>query len=256
MARSVAVRTAVMAVVTGVLVAGLSACGASAANDEHPDHKSFALHGRTLTVDSDDAALEVVAAQGAKADTVQVTRWFQGKVVVGGSPTVSWSLQDDRLKLRLHCSGFIADCSAKYRIEVPRGIALTVTDSNGGVHAQGFASPVSIRSSNGAVRVTDSSGPLELHSSNGTVSAETSSRQVRAQTTNGAVRLDLSAVPDSVDARSSNGAVTITVPHADYRVRTSSSNGKVTVSVPRSDSSAHSVTADTSNGGITVRTAN
>ncbi|MBX7551422.1 DUF4097 family beta strand repeat-containing protein [Streptomyces sp. NPDC004232] len=256
MARSVAVRAAVMAVVTGVLLAGVSACGASAGNDKHPDHKSFGLHGRTLTVDSDDAALEIVSARGAKAGTVQVTRWFQGKVVVGGSPRVSWSFQDDRLKLRLHCTGLIADCSAKYRIEVPRGIALTVTDSNGGVRAQGFSDPVSIRSSNGAVRVTDSSGPLELHSGNGAVSAEASSRQVRAGTSNGAVHLDLSSIPDSVNAHSSNGSVTITVPRADYRVRTGSANGRVTVSVPRSDSSAHTVTADTSNGGITVRTAN
>ncbi|MFB8174623.1 DUF4097 family beta strand repeat-containing protein [Streptomyces sp. NPDC055966] len=256
MARSVAVRAAVMAVVTGVLLAGVSACGASAGNDKHPDHKSFGLHGRTLTVDSDDAALEIVSARGAKAGTVQVTRWFQGKVVVGGSPRVSWSFQDDRLKLRLHCTGLIADCSAKYRIEVPRGIALTVTDSNGGVRAQGFSDPVSIRSSNGAVRVTDSSGPLELHSGNGAVSAEASSRQVRAGTSNGAVHLALSSIPDSVNAHSSNGSVTITVPRADYRVRTGSANGRVTVSVPRSDSSAHTVTADTSNGGITVRTAN
>jgi hypothetical protein len=256
MARSVAVRAAVMAVVTGVLLAGVSACGASAGNDKHPDHKSFGLHGRTLTVDSDDAALEIVSARGARAGTVQVTRWFQGKVVVGGSPRVSWSFQDDRLKLRLHCTGFIADCSAKYRIEVPRGIALTVADSNGSVRAQGFSDPVSIRSSNGAVRVTASSGPLELHSGNGAVSAEASSRQVRAGTSNGAVHLDLSSIPDSVNAHSSNGSVTITVPRADYRVQTGSANGRVTVSVPRSDSSAHTVTADTSNGGITVRTAN
>ncbi|WEO97673.1 DUF4097 family beta strand repeat-containing protein [Streptomyces sp. FXJ1.172] len=256
MARSIAVRTAAMAVVTAALVATVSACGASASDDKHPDHRSFALGGRTLTVDSDDAALEIVAAQGNKAGTVQVTRWFKGKVVVGGGPKVSWSFQDDRLKLRMQCSGFIADCSAKYRIEVPRGIGLKVTDSNGSVQAQGFADPVSIRSSNGSVHVTDSTGPLQLHSSNGAVRAQAASRQVRAETSNGAVDLDLSGIPDLVDAHSSNGAVTITVPHADYRVRADSTNGKVTVSVPRSDTSPHTVTAGSSNGRITVRTAN
>ncbi|WBO66593.1 DUF4097 family beta strand repeat-containing protein [Streptomyces camelliae] len=256
MARSHAVRAAAMAVVTAALVAGVSACGTSASDDKHPEHKSFALHGRTLTVDSDDAALEIVTAQGDKAGSIQVTRWFKGRVVVGGSPRVSWSFQDDRLKLRMHCDGFIADCSAKYRIEVPRGIGLTVTDTNGDVQAQGFTGPVSIRSGNGAVRVTDSSGPLQLRSGNGAVTAQAASRQVRAETSNGSVHLDLSNVPDSVTAHSSNGAMTITVPRADYRVRADSQNGKVSVSVPRSDSSPHSVTADTSNGGITVRTTN
>lgn len=254
--RSVAARAAATAVVTGVLVAGVSACGTSAGDDEHPDHRSFALHGRTLTVDSDDAPLEIVAAQGTEAGTAQVTRWFEGKVVVGGNPTVSWSFQDDRLKLRMHCSGFIADCSAKYRIEVPRGIGVKVTDSNGGVRAEGFADPVSIRSSNGSVRVTDSTGPLELRSTNGAIRAQAASRRVRAETSNGAVDLDLSGVPDSVDTHSGNGAVTITVPHADYRVHAGSPNGKVTVSVPQSDSSGHTLTAATSNGRITIRTAN
>ncbi|MEW2154681.1 DUF4097 family beta strand repeat-containing protein [Streptomyces sp. NPDC007189] len=256
MARTASIRAAAMAVVTGVLAAAVTACGSSAADDKHPDHRAFTLHGRTLTVDSDDAALQIVAAQGNRAGTVQVTRWFKGRVVVGGDPKVSWSFHDDRLTLRMHCNGFIADCSAAYRIEVPRGIALDVIDSNGSVRARGFADPVGIRTSNGAVHVTDSTGPLRLRSGNGAVTARGGSRQVRAETSNGSVDLDLSGVPDSVRAHSSNGAVTITVPRADYRVHADSDNGKVAVSVPRSDHSPHSVTADTSNGRITVRTAN
>ncbi|MFI7136735.1 hypothetical protein ACIBQ5_02875 [Streptomyces massasporeus] len=51
-ARSVALAGAVV-----VLVAGLSACGASAGDDTDPGHRSFGLQGRTLTVDSDDSAL-------------------------------------------------------------------------------------------------------------------------------------------------------------------------------------------------------
>ncbi|KOV71107.1 DUF4097 family beta strand repeat-containing protein [Streptomyces sp. MMG1121] len=256
MARSVPARAAAMTVVTGVLVAGVSACGASADDDKHPDHRSFALHGRTLTVDSDDAALEIVAARGNKAGTVQVTRWFKGRVVVGGSPGVSWSFQGDRLKLRMHCNGFIADCAAKYRVEVPQGVAVNVDDGNGSVRARGFADALGIHTSNGAVHVTDSTGPLDLRSDNGSLRAEVSAQRVHAEAANGAVGLTLGRVPDQVDATSYNGAVTIALPRATYHVKAHSDNGAVSVSVPRDDRSPHTVSAGSSNGKVTVRTAN
>lgn len=256
MTRSVPVRAAALAAVTGVLVAGVSACGASASDDKHPDHRSFALHGRTLGVDSDDAALEIVAVQGNEAGTVQVTRWFKGKVVVGGTPKVSWSFQGDRLKLRMHCSGFIADCSAKYRIEVPRGISVKVDDGDGSVRAQGFRDPLSVDTADGAVHVTDSSGPLDLRSADGAVRADVSSRRVKADTTDGAVDVRLSAVPDQVDASSADGAVTVALPKGAYRLSAGSDDGGVSVSVPRDDTSPHRVSAHSSDGKVTVRSAN
>ncbi|MEU9477878.1 DUF4097 family beta strand repeat-containing protein [Streptomyces sp. NPDC048191] len=255
MARSVPVRAAAMALVTGVLVTGLSACGASADDDTHPDHRSFALHGRTLTVDSDDSALEVVATDSARADTVQVTRWFQGSVVVGGDPTVHWSFKDDRLVLRVHCSGFIADCAARHRIEVPRGVTVRVDDADGSVRAHGFRDPLSIVTSDGAVRVTDSSGPLDLRSHDGAVRADVSSRRVKAGSGDGSVHVTLSGAPDLVDASSKDGAVTVDLPKGAYRVSAGSDDGGVSVSVPRDDSSAHRVSAHSADGKVTVRTA-
>ncbi|MEE1830428.1 hypothetical protein PUT24_06100, partial [Streptomyces sp. SP17KL33] len=38
-------------------------------------------------------------------DEVEVTRWFEGRVMVGGKPRVTWEMQDDRLELRLKCDG-------------------------------------------------------------------------------------------------------------------------------------------------------
>ncbi|MFJ9818192.1 DUF4097 family beta strand repeat-containing protein [Streptomyces sp. NPDC101151] len=256
MTRSASVRAAAGVVVAGVLVAGVSGCGASAGDDDHPDHRAFALHGRTLTVDSDNSSLEVVAAPGNKAGTVQVTRWFQGSVMVGSDPKVSWSFKDDRLVLRVRCSGFIADCSARHRIEVPRGIAVKVENGDGSVRAHGFADPLTIRTSDGSVRVTDSSGALNLRSDDGSVRADVSSRRVRAGSSDGSVRLELDAVPDLVDAGSDDGSVTVALPRAAYRVKAGSDDGSVSVSVPRDDTSPHAVSAHSSDGKVTVRTAN
>ncbi|MER6979150.1 DUF4097 family beta strand repeat-containing protein [Streptomyces carpinensis] len=256
MTRPVPVRAAAVTGVVAALLATATACGASADDDKHPDHRSFALHGHTLTVDSDDSALEIVAADGNKAGVVQVTRWFQGSVAVGGTPRVTWSMKDDRLVLRMKCSGIVADCSARHRIEVPRGITVKVEDGDGSVRAHGFKDALSIRTSDGSVHVTDSTGPLELRSGDGSVRAEVSSRRVRATTGDGSVHLQLGAVPDLVDSRSSDGSVSIALPRAAYRVTTKTGDGSVHVSVPRDDSSSHVVSARTADGSVSVRTAN
>lgn len=258
--RSARVRSARVLVAGGgvvLLIAGVTACGASAGDDKHPDQRSFALHGRTLTVDSDDSALEIVAADSNPAGKVEVTRWWQGSVAIGRNPKVTWSMKDDRLVLRMKCSGVVADCSARHRIEVPRGVAVRVEDGDGSVRARGFEDALSIRTHDGSVHVTDSSGALELRSGDGSVHADVSSRQVRATTGDGSVHLELGAVPDLVDSRSGDGSVTIALPKAArYRVTTETGDGSVDVSVPRDSSSSHVVNAHTGDGKVTVRTVN
>ncbi|MFE6621284.1 DUF4097 family beta strand repeat-containing protein [Streptomyces sp. NPDC057740] len=259
MARTVPVpvRAVAAAGVVVALVGGLAACGASAGDDKEPEHRSFALEGRTLTVDSDDSALEIVAADGNKAGTVEVTRWFQGTVAIGSDPKVTWSMEDDRLVLREKCSGMIANCSTKHRIEVPRGITVKVKDGDGSVRARGFRDPLSVQTGDGSVRVTDSSGPLDLRTGDGSVRVSgVSSRTVKARSGDGSIRLELGTVPDRVETRSGDGSVTVELPRATYDVATETGDGAVDVSVPRDDTSPHKVSARTGDGKVTVRTAN
>ncbi|MGA5900094.1 DUF4097 family beta strand repeat-containing protein [Streptomyces venetus] len=273
-ARPVSARAVAVAGAVVVLVAGLGACGASAGDDTEPDHRSFDLKGRTLTVDSDDSALEIVATDAAREGRVEVTRWFQGSVVVGKDPKVTWSVRDDRLVLRMKCSGIVADCSAKHRIEVPRGITVKVEDGDGSVRARGFRDPLSIRTGDGSVHVTDTTGPVDLRTGDGSirvadttgplsmrtgdgsVRADVSSRDVRTRTGDGSVRLELGVVPDRVESRSGDGSVTIALPEAAYRVTTETGDGGVEVSVPRDETSSHVVSAHTGDGKVTVRTVN
>ncbi|MCX4998512.1 DUF4097 family beta strand repeat-containing protein [Streptomyces longwoodensis] len=240
-----------------VLLATATACGADAGDDQQPDHRAFALHGRTLTVDSDDSSLEIVATDARPAGHVQVTRWFKGSVLVGGDPEVTWSMKDDRLTLRLHCSGVVADCAARHRVEVPRGVAVRVVDGDGSVRARGFRDALSIRTGDGSVRVTDTTGPLELRSGDGSLRAEVGSRRVSAHSGDGSVHLELSSVPDRVESVAGDGSVTLVLPRATYKVTAHSADGGVDVSVPRDDAArAHVVSARTGDGHITVRSGN
>jgi hypothetical protein len=197
--------------------------------------------------------LEIVPADARK---VQVTRWFRGTVVVGGDPRVTWAMKDDRLVLRLKCSGIVADCSARHRIEVPRGVAVTVQDGDGSVRAEGFGTALSIRTRDGSVRVSGSTGPLTLDSGDGSVRATgVGSRRVHATTRDGSVALEFGVVPDLVESSSADGSVSIALPHASYRVSARSQDGSVHVSVPRDDNSSHVVDARTRDGSVSVRTA-
>ncbi|MGW3492150.1 DUF4097 family beta strand repeat-containing protein [Streptomyces sp. NPDC001020] len=249
-------RTGRAVAVTGIvaaLIATAAACGNDAQDDKHPDHRAFTLHGRTLTVDSDNSDLEIVPA---KVDKVQVTRWFRGSVIIGEDPRVTWAMKDDRLVLRLKCSGLVSNCSARHRIEVPRGIDVKVEDRNGGVRAQGFKEALSIRTRNGSVRVTDSTGALTLNSREGSVRATgVGSQRVHVETRNGSIHLELAVAPDLVKAASWNGSMSIALPKGAYRVTTNTRNGSAHVSVPQDPSSSHVVDTLTRDGSVTVRTA-
>ncbi|MBB4892626.1 hypothetical protein FHS39_001637 [Streptomyces olivoverticillatus] len=245
----------VSGLVGGVLAAGvvLSGCGSANADDATPEHKTFSLKGKELTVDSDNSEIELVP--GGSGKDVKVTRWFDGWAM-GGSAGVTWRMEGDTLKLRMNCKGLTVGCDAKHRIEVPRGVAVTVKDDNGAVTAHGFDTTLKITSTNGSVDVNDAKGPVDLKTTNGSLSAKgLDSQQVSAVTKNGQIRLGLNRVPDSVRTDSDNGATTITLPRAPYKVDATSHNGQVKVEVPRDDASRHTVSARSENGGIQVRTA-
>lgn len=253
-------RTPALAVI-GMVVAVTalaSGCGARVGDDKKPEHRSFSLHGKTLTIDSDNSALELVPVDG---DKVRVTRWFSGRTVLSDAPSTSWSWHDDRLTLRVHCSGVISGCSSKHRIEVPRSAAVTVHNQDGRVTARDFRTALKIDTEDGSVQVERSAGPLELTGADASIHAvRVTSRQVRATAADGVIELELAAVPDRVEARSEDGATTITLPRSGpdggtvaYHVDVSSKDGPTDIAVPRDVHSPHVIAAYADDGKVTVR---
>ncbi|ARZ70324.1 hypothetical protein SMD11_4730 [Streptomyces albireticuli] len=239
----------------GVLLAGtaLTGCGSADLDKAEPEYKAFPLAGRELTVDTDNSELELVPGD---VKEVKVTRWFAGWTL-GGSSKASWEMDGGTLKLREHCDGLSSTCESRHRIEVPRGVALTVKDRNGTVKARGFATDLKVSADNGEIRVADSTGALDLFSSNGDVVATgAGSRQVKARSDNGDIRLTMARVPDRVETSNDNGNIRIELPRTPYRVDASSENGTTKVEVPRDDASGHSVSGHSDNGNVKVLIAN
>lgn len=252
-------RARAAALAVGATVVGataLTGCGSADIDDAPVERKAFPLTGKALTIESDNTALDIVAAD---VDAVGVTRQVDGWVVFGSGPDKSWRMEDGRLTLEVDCDGVASHCEGRHTIKVPRGVDVTVDDANGGVTATGFGTPLKIDSDNGKVVVRDASGPLDLRSNNGRVETERiTSTTVRAVSGNGSVKLRLGVAPDRVETASDNGRVDIELPSAGapYAVTAKSENGSVDVSVPTDDASARTVTARSDNGKVVVRIAN
>ncbi|MCM2388674.1 DUF4097 family beta strand repeat-containing protein [Streptomyces albipurpureus] len=241
----------------GGLLLGLVGCGDTNVDGAPVESKSFPLVGEALTIDSDNSTLKVVAAD---VKEVQVSRQVDGWVFAGSGPNPSWKMTEGKLTLRMDCDAVASDCQARHTIKVPRGVAVTVEDDNGGVTATGFTAPLRIHSENGKVTVRDTTGDLTLRSENGTVSAQgVSAKRITAESDNGAVRIGLKegAVPDRVETLCDNGDVDIRLPQAGapYAVTTRADNGSTQVDVPTDQGSPRKVTARSDNGSVKVRIA-
>jgi len=248
-------RTRVLLASGAALVAVLATACADASDDTAPETRGFDFSGSALTIDADNTSLEIVAADGDKAGHVEVTRWFDGSVAIGKGPKLSWSLSDGELKLRMDCSGIVADCSSRHRVEIPRGVTVKVVSNDGGVKVSGVRDALSVKARDGSVRITDSSGPLDLDTGDGSVRADVASRTVTTRSGDGSVHLNLSVVPDRVETKANDGNVTIEVPRATYKVTAEVDDGDNQVSVPRADDSAHEITARVTDGDLRIRTA-
>ncbi|GLF93889.1 DUF4097 domain-containing protein [Streptomyces yaizuensis] len=233
----------------------LTGCGAADAGEAAVERKAFPFSGKVLTVDSDNSAVRVIAADVSR---VEVTRQVDGWVFAGSGPEKSWKLADGRLTLRMKCTGVVSDCEGRHTVRVPHGVDVTVKNDNGEVTASGFRTPLRISSDNGKVTVRDTTGPLDLRSDNGQVVTErVRAATVKVRTDNGSVRIGVreGAVPERVDVATDNGAIRVDLPRAGapYAVDAHSENGKTDVDVARDGSSPRVVTARSDNGKVTVR---
>ncbi|MFH9227268.1 hypothetical protein [Streptomyces lydicus] len=109
--------TLVVAVAAVAAAFGLTGCSVDASKAK-PEAKTFAYAGKSLKLTTHEVATKVVAAD---RKDIKVTRWFDS---AAGSEHLKWTLKGDTLDIDAGCSG-IAICDAKFKVEVPKGIAVT-----------------------------------------------------------------------------------------------------------------------------------
>ncbi|MFI0241067.1 DUF4097 family beta strand repeat-containing protein [Streptomyces sp. NPDC016845] len=171
-----------------------------------------------------------------------------------------WSRHDGARVLDLNCrdqEGSGRPCPRMPEIDVPAGIAVTVTARNAGIDAAGLSGPLDLTTVNGDVTVADSGADdasLRLVTRNGSVhttSVRASALGVR--TVNGDVTLDCATAPRRVSARTVNGSVDVAVPHdaPGYRVDATTDNGRPAITLPdAAGGSSRTMTLATVNGDV------
>lgn len=227
-----------------VLAAAFGCVGCTdiqAVNETAEERQAFPFSGTRLAVDSDGTDLRLVAGTGA---AVEVERSLAGKATVDGN--ASWSLTDGTLRLRVTCSGFVPDCSARHIVHPPAGVTAVDVTSGGPVRAVGLAADLTAEVTGGWLRVEEPSGALRLRAEQQVEVTAARSAEVDAASSDRGVEVGFAGAPMRVEAAASHGSVKVTLPKGSETYRITTTAGK---RHPQSDpASRRTVTATAGDG--------
>ena len=213
------------------LVAGCGALGKVGASAHNPPAASFTVSARVTAVVINGGAGSVDVTGSARS-TVSVS---QQATYTDTPPKATHVLHGTTLTVSYTCPAQIV-CSMSYQVQVPRDVA------------------VSVSTGAGAVTLTSLAGALSAHASAGLITADDLRSPAATFKTNaGGVIAAFSAAPRSLTATTNVGPITLTVPGSvAYRLNTHTFVGTSTVTVPRSSSPAHTISASSDLGSISI----
>lgn len=227
----------------GMLALGLLVGCGSSLDEADPETKTFPLDGNTLSITTDNGAVELEAGD---VDKVKVTRWFDGDADEG-----TWDLEDDTLTFDSSC-GLVRTCDARYLVVVPDNVTVDIEGENSPVTARNVSRALRIHTQNGEVTVTGSTGDLELRTDNAAQHVSSSSpATLTSRTANGDVEITLDEPPTDLEATADNGRIEITTRgDVAYDVEIETGNGHIENGLPVDPDSPHQIRIETDNGDV------
>lgn len=235
---------AVVAAATAALVAGgLSGCFVFGPPNQVRDETTLSEEIRTIEIVDSSGSVTVRGIEGATETTVERVVSYRGEREFEETHEV----RDDTLELH----GCGRRCSVDYTVEVPAGVDVRGSTSNGAIDLRAVGE-VDVSTSNGRIELEDVAGSVAAETSNGRIEGSgLDGDGVRAATSNGAIELEL-GVPQDVEASTSNGSIDLTVPADSYSVSTETSNGRTDIGIADDPDGRFTLDLRTSNGSITV----
>ncbi|WP_018653278.1 DUF4097 family beta strand repeat-containing protein [Actinomadura flavalba] len=250
-------RPTTAAALAAVLALPLTGCGVSFGATRAEESRTYEFTQPLTRLDAETGSghVDVVAADVRAVKVTERLRFSERR-----RPTTRREVSGGVLRLRHSCpSGFsigVNTCEVNYRVEVPRALAVRVRAGSGDVRLTGLTGPVDARAGSGDVRVGDLRGAATLRTGSGTVTGRNltgGTGPYRARAGSGDVDLVFTAPPAALDVEAGSGDVRVGLPgDRPYRVATEAGSGSIDVKVTRKDSAAHTVTAKTGSGDITI----
>jgi len=229
---AVAKRYAILALLAALpLLAACGALGKIGAGSHNPPASVFTVSARVtaVVINGGSGSIDVT---GSSRSTVAVS---QQVTYSGKPPTVAHALRGTTLTLSYSCPSELL-CGVSYAVQVPASVALTVATGTGPVTLTSLAGTVSARADAGLVTADDMRSAVASFKSNA-----------------GGVVATFAVAPRSLTATTNVGPITLTVPGSvGYRLSTHTIVGTSNVTVPRSNGSAHSISASSDLGSISV----
>ncbi|MEV4093110.1 DUF4097 family beta strand repeat-containing protein [Streptosporangium saharense] len=194
----------------------------------------------SYTVGGDLTALEaytnagdvVVTETGQREVRVTETRHWNGDEK--NSPKTEHPVADGTLTLRYDCQRS-SHCSVDYRIEIPKGLAVTLESTAG---------DLTLRALTGEVNATATSGDIEGN--------DLGAKNLVATTGAGDVEVRFAAVPTRVEVETGAGGATVRLPQGGYNVTADTGVGEETVKVTNDPASPNVVSVRTGAGDAKV----
>lgn len=169
-------------------------------------------------------------------------------------PSVTQSLVDGLLTVRISCDGLPVGCSNDVAIELPPSAEVSVRAEE--IAITGLTGRIATDTEGGSVELTDVSGPVDVRAGGGSVTGTgIDSDQVRVALGAGVIELDFRSPPSEVEATAGAGAVIVSLPPGEesYRVEATSGAGDQQVDVATDPASPRRVRVDAGAGYVEVR---
>jgi hypothetical protein len=229
---AVAHRHAILTLLAALpLLAGCGALGKIGAGSHNPPATVFTVSARVtaVVIDGGSGSIDVT---GSSRSTVAASQQLSYS---GKPPTAAHVLHGTTLTLSYSCPGEPL-CGVSYAVQVPAGVSVTVATGTGPVTLTSLAGTVTARADAGLITAVDMRSAVASFKSNA-----------------GGVVATFSVAPRTLTAATNVGPITLTVPGSvGYRLSTHTVVGTSTVTVRRSDDTAHSISASSDLGSISV----
>ncbi|MER7205610.1 DUF4097 family beta strand repeat-containing protein [Streptosporangium sp. NPDC000239] len=194
----------------------------------------------TYTVGGGVTALEayaevgdiVISESGQQEVRVTETRHWGGDD--RNSPKTEHPVAGGTLTLRYDCPGS-SNCSVDYRIDIPKGLAVTLESTAG---------DITMRSLTGEVNASAGAGDIEGNDLGG--------KSLVATTGAGEVRVRFAAAPGRVEVETGTGDATVRLPQGSYNVTAGTGVGEEVVKVTNDPASPNGVSVRTGAGDAKV----
>ncbi|MER5321098.1 DUF4097 family beta strand repeat-containing protein [Streptosporangium roseum] len=184
-----------------------------------------------LDVRGDSGDVEVNESDRSQVRVTETLHWGGEKGNKEGRPKTEHPVDGGTLTLRYACS----NCSVDYKIEIPKGLKVTVDVDSG---------DITLRSLTGEVDATTDSGAIDA----GALGA----KRFVANSGSGDIEAKFAAVPDRVEIETGSGGATVRLPKGGYNVTAETGSGDRTVKVTHDPSSSSVISARTGSGDVNV----